>query len=471
VQKANCDIGLVGLGVMGRNLALNIADRGFAIAGYNRHPDKVTLLEREAGERTVLGVRTVESLVSALRKPRAVMMMVPAGEAVDEVIRELLEYLDPGDLIVDGGNSHYKDTDIRGKALSQRGIQFLGVGISGGEKGARFGPSMMPGGPLNAYEQVRKIFEAIAAQFRGEPCVTYLGTGSSGHYVKTVHNGIEYGLMQLISETYDIMKRALGMNNAELAEIYRTWNQGELQSFLVEITADIFRRIDEKTGETLVDKILDRARQKGTGKWTSQDAMDLQVPMPTIDMAVMMRDLSAYKEERTAAERDLTGPAPRYEGDRNTFVTMLARAFHAAMIMTYTQGMALLRAASEAYHYALRLDEVARVWQGGCIIRARLLESVRSAFQSQPDLPNLLFDPRLAEMVIQRQDDLRKVVQTGVERGIPVPGFMASLAYFDGFRSGRLPANLIQAQRDYFGSHTYERIDEEGVFHTEWDEV
>jgi len=470
MSEPRCDIGLIGFGVMGRNLVLNMADHGFSVAGYNRHPDKVTLLEQEAGDRKVIGVRSVDALVHALGKPRPIMMMVPAGNAVDEVINELLEYLEPGDLIVDGGNSHYKDTDLRGNTLAEKGIHFLGVGISGGEKGARFGPSMMPGGPRVAYEHVRRIFEAIAAHVEGRPCVTYLGPGSSGHYVKTVHNGIEYGLMQLISETYDLMKRALGLSNQELAEIYRKWNRGELQSFLVEITADIFDRIDEKTGGSLIDKILDRARQKGTGKWTSQDAMDLQVPVPTIDMAVMMRDLSAYKAERLAASKELSGPVPRYSGDAHTFVTALGNAFYAAMFMTYAQGMALLKAASQAYHYDLQLDEVARIWRGGCIIRARLLEEIRSAFQRWPDLANLMLDPVISERVVQRQDDLRRVVQTAVEAGIPLPGFMASLAYFDGLRSSWLPANLIQAQRDYFGSHSYERIDEEGIFHTEWEE-
>ncbi len=468
--ESNGDIGMIGLGVMGRNLALNMADHGFAVAGYNRHPDKVTLLEQEAGERKVVGVGSVKELVNALRRPRAVMMMVPAGAAVDEVIHDLLEHLESGDVIIDGGNSHYKDTDVRVTALADSGIQFLGVGISGGEKGARFGPSMMPGGPRGAYEQVQRIFEAVAANVRGEPCVTYLGPGSSGHYVKMVHNGIEYGLMQLISETYDLMKRVLGLHNGELATVYREWNQGELQSFLVEITADIFSRVDEKTGRWLIDEILDRAQQKGTGKWTSQDAMDLQVPVPTIDMAVVMRDLSAYKEERVSAAKQLSGPAPRYEGDGNVFPTVLANAFYAAMIVTYAQGLAVLRAASQAFQYDLRLDEVARIWRGGCIIRARLLEDVCSAFQRRPDLPNLMLDPVLSEVVVQRQKELRTVVHTAVESGIPVPGFMASLAYFDGFRSGWLPANLIQAQRDYFGSHTYERIDEKGVFHTVWEE-
>ncbi len=384
-MNSSCDIGMIGLGVMGRNLALNIADHGFAVAGYNRHLDKVDLLEQEAEGRTVLGARSEEELTKVLRKPRAIMMMVPAGKAVDQVIRDLLPYLEPGDVIIDGGNSHYKDTDTRADALSDKGIHFLGVGISGGEKGARFGPSIMPGGEKEAYERVRPIFEAAAAKVDGTPCVTYLGPGSAGHYVKMAHNGIEYGLMQLISETYHLMKSDLGMNNEELAGVYHEWNEGELQSFLVEITAEIFRRIDEKTGRPLIDMILDSARQKGTGMWTSQDAMDLQTPMPTIDMAVAMRNLSTYKDQREALAKILARPAPINAGEKKSFPGKLRNALYFSMITTYAQGMALLKAASDAYHYELSLDEVARIWRGGCIIRAGLLEQIRSALRSSPD--------------------------------------------------------------------------------------
>ena len=468
-MNGSCDIGMIGLGVMGRNLALNIADHGFAAAGYNRHLDKVALLEREAEGRTIIGAKSEKELAKALRKPRAVMMMVPAGKAVDEVIRDLLPYLDPGDLIIDGGNSHYTDTDIRGAALADKGIHFLGVGISGGEKGARFGPSIMPGGEKVAYERVRPIFEAVAAKVDGSPCVTYLGPGSAGHYVKMVHNGIEYGLMQLISETYHVMKMALGLNDEELAGVYQEWNQGELESFLVEITADIFRHVDEKTGSRLIDEILDMAGQKGTGKWTSQDAMDLQAPVPTIDMAVAMRDLSMFKDQREALARRLPRPAPSCAGEKKASVGMLRNALYLAMITTYAQGMALLKTASDVHHYELPLDEVARIWRGGCIIRARLLEHVRSALGSCPDLPNLMLNETLSRAIMEREEDLRRVIQQGVVSGIPIPGFMASLAYLDAFRSRWLPANLIQAQRDFFGSHTYERIDEKGVFHTVWE--
>jgi 6-phosphogluconate dehydrogenase len=465
-----CNIGMIGLGVMGRNLALNMADHGFAVAGYNRHLDKVALLEQEAEGRTVVGTRSEEELAKALRKPRAVMMMVPAGKAVDQVIRDLLPHLEPGDLIIDGGNSHYKDTDIRGETLEAKGINFLGVGISGGEKGARFGPSMMPGGAREAYERVRPIFEAVAAKVEGDPCVTYLGPGSAGHYVKVVHNGIEYGLMQLISETYHMMKLLLGLSDDELHDVYYEWNQGELESFLLEITHQIFRYVDEKTGLRLIDEILDEAKQKGTGKWTSQDAMELQVPVPTIDMAVAMRDLSGYKAEREIASKNLSVPVAKFDGDKKAFIQKLHNALSFGMIATYSQGMALLKTASQTYNYGLQLHEVARIWRGGCIIRARLLEDIRSALKSQPDLPNLMLDAKLSQMLVQRQEDLRNIVHIAVESGIPAPGLMASLAYFDGYRSGWLPANLIQAQRDYFGSHTYERIDEEGTFHTQWDQ-
>ncbi len=463
------DIGMIGLGTMGRNLALNIADHGYSVTGYNRHLDKVELLEKEAEGRNVLGAKSEEELTKALRKPRAIMMMVPAGKAVDQVIRGLLPYLEPGDIVIDGGNSHYKDTNIRGEALSGKGIHLLGVGISGGEKGARFGPSVMPGGEKEAYERVRQIFEAAAAKVDGNPCVVYLGPGSAGHYVKMVHNGIEYGLMQLISETYNFMKSALSLNDSELADVYQEWNEGELQSFLIEITAEIFRQIDDKTGQPLIDVILDSARQKGTGKWTSQDAMDLQVPMPTIDMAVAMRNLSMRREERQAIARRLPVTGANHINDRKTSLWMLRNALYFSMIATYAQGMALLKAASDEYNYRLPLDEVARIWTGGCIIRAKVLTQIRSALRSSPDLPNLMLDPTIAGMLTEREMDLRRIIQLGVSSEIPVPGLMASLAYLDSFRSSWLPANLIQAQRDLFGSHTYERNDEKGTFHTVWE--
>jgi 6-phosphogluconate dehydrogenase len=462
------DVGMVGLGVMGRNLVLNMADHGFSVIGYDKDPAKTEALRDEAGDRPVLGAATTEELIRRLRRPRAVMMLVPAGPPVDSVIRDVLPHLEAGDLIIDGGNSHYRDTELRAGALEAKGIAYLGVGISGGEYGARHGPSLMPGGPQDAYQRVRTVMEAVAARVDGEPCVTYLGPGSSGHYVKMVHNGIEYAVMQLIAETYDLMKRGLGLNDDELHAVYERWNDGELNGYLMEITADIFRRKDEETGKRLIDEILDEARQKGTGMWTSQDAMSLQVAVPTIDVAVAMRDLSGFKDEREAASHALDGPPEKFSGYREAFLQALRDGLYAAVIIAYGQGMALLRVASKIKRYDLCLADVARIWRGGCIIRAALLEKILRAYTSSPDLQNLLLDAKLGGAVSSRQAELRFVVASGVSMGIPLPGFMTALAYFDAYRSAWLPANLIQAQRDYFGSHTYERVDAKGVFHTDW---
>jgi 6-phosphogluconate dehydrogenase len=464
------EIGMVGLGVMGRNLVLNMADHGHAVAGYDKDLSKVEALQDEAGDREIQGAKTMEEFVGLLRTPRAVMMLVPAGAPVDAVIRDVLPHLEEGDLIIDGGNSHFPDTDLRARKLADRGIQYLGVGISGGESGARHGPSMMPGGRKEAYERVRPIFEASAARVYGDPCVTYLGPGSAGHYVKMVHNGIEYGLMQLIAESYDLMRRGLRLSDDEMHDIYDLWNREELSGYLMEITADIFLKKDEKTGKRLIDVILDEAKQKGTGMWTSQDAMELGVPVPTIDIAVAMRNLSALEEERSAASRAFAGPEPLFEGDLWDSVEQLRHALYAAMIVTYAQGMAQLRVASKANNYDLDLEAVARIWRGGCIIRSALLEKIRAAYKADPDVPNLLLDPDLGQAVESRQEDLRAVVRAAAEWGIPSPGLAVSLAYFDGYRSAWLPANLIQAQRDYFGAHTYERIDAKGSFHTQWTE-
>jgi 6-phosphogluconate dehydrogenase len=464
------EMGMIGLGVMGRNFALNIRDRGFRVAGYDRDGEKVALLRAESGGEKTFAADTLEEMVAALRKPRAVMMLVPAGPPVDSVIRELLPLLEPGDLIIDGGNSHYKDTDLRQKTLVEKGLAYMGVGVSGGESGARNGPSLMPGGPPEAYERIRPVFEASAARADGEPCVAFLGPGSAGHYVKMVHNGIEYGLLQLIAETYDLMKRGLGLNDDALHAVYRAWSQTELNSYLLDITTDILCKVDETTGRRLIDEILDEAKQKGTGKWASEDAMELQVPIPTVDSAVAMRNLSMYKKQRTALQASFDLPLRKFSGDREGFLETMRRALLAAMILTFAQGMALLGAASPANGYGLNLETVARIWSGGCIIRAALLVKIRSAFERRPAPENLLLDPELGGEVRNRRDDLQAVVCQAAGLGIPAPALMASLAYLDSIRSGWLPANLIQAQRDYFGAHTYERIDGKGVFHTQWAE-
>jgi 6-phosphogluconate dehydrogenase len=470
MDEQRCEIGLVGLGVMGRNLVLNMADHGFPVAVFNRTTEKTRkFIEEEVGDRKILPGYSLAEFVGRLRKPRAIVSLVPAGRPVDEVIDELVPHLETGDLIIDGGNSHFRDTDRRGRRLSEKNLLFMGMGVSGGESGARHGPSMMPGGPQAGYERVREILEAAAAKAAdGEACVAHLGPGSAGHYVKMVHNGIEYGIMELIAETYDLLRRGWGLTNEELHSVYSGWNQEAVNGYLMEITTAIFRQKDEKTGNFLVDMILDQAKQKGTGKWTSFEAMELQAGTSAIDAAVVARDLSAHKAEREAASRTLRGPKTNFRGDRDRFLRQLQGALHAAMIITYAQGMDLLRRASRAYDYGLSLEAVARIWRGGCIIRAALLEDIRAAYRRQPELANLLVDPQLGKEVTERQADMRSVICAAARKGLPVPVFMAALAYFDAYRSARLPANLIQAQRDFFGAHTYERIDEKGIFHTEW---
>ena len=463
------EIGMVGLGVMGRNLLLNMADHGHSVAGYDKDVTKVAALRLEAETRNIRGAADIQEFIALLRQPRAVMMLVPAGPPVDSVINDLLAHLRPGDLIIDAGNSYFKDTDVRARNLKAKDLQFLGVGVSGGEEGARHGPSIMPGGPKEAYERVRAVLEAVAARVNGDPCVTWLGPGSAGHFVKMVHNGIEYGVMQLLAEAYDLMKRGLGMNDDEMGEAYALWNKGELNGYLVEVTSHIFSRQDEKTGKRLLDEILDVAKQKGTGMWTSQSAMELQVPIPTIDLAVAMRDLSVFAKEREQASALYQHSQRRFSGDQKTFLTQLSRALFAGIIITYAQGMALLVVASDKYGYHLDPEAVARIWRGGCIIRAALLEDICAAFHARPDLPNLLLAPQLSRKVMEHQEDLRRVVCQAAESGVPVPGLMVSLGYLDAYRSAWLPANLIQAQRDYFGAHTYERIDAKGTFHTEWE--
>jgi 6-phosphogluconate dehydrogenase len=470
MDEQKCDIGLYGLGVMGGNLVLNMEDNGFSVAVYNRTTERTEeFMERQAAGRNIQAGHSVEEFVGLLERPRAIMLMIKAGPPVDAVIGKLALLLDRDDLIIDGGNSHYKDTERRAQALADKGLRFIGTGVSGGEYGARHGPSIMPGGSRDAYERVQPVFEAIAAKVDGEPCVSYLGPRGAGHYVKMVHNGIEYADMQLIAEAYDILSRGGGLSVEELHAVFSDWNEGLLSSYLVEITADIFAKIDDKTGMPLVQLVLDEAEQKGTGKWASQDAMDLGAPIPTVDVAVESRFISAYKQERVAASKVLTGPDPRLE-DREGLVADVRDALYAAKICAYAQGMALLRAASDEYNYDLDLAAIARMWRGGCIIRAKFLNDAAAVFGAQPQLANLLLGDRFREAVEDRQNTLRAVIQTAVGAGIPCPAFGISLAYYDSYRTARLPANLIQAQRDYFGAHTYHRTDASGTFHTEWGE-
>jgi len=463
------DIGMVGLGVMGSNMVLNMMDHGFSCIGYDVDPKKGERLRAEAKSDQVTTTGNLDEFVAGLKPPRMAMLLVPAGPPVDAVIHQLVPRLETGDIIIDGGNSHFTDTNIRQRAIAGHQLHLLGVGISGGEEGARRGPCIMPGGPKEAYEHIRPIFEAVAAHVNGDPCVTYLGPGSAGHYVKMVHNGIEYGLMQLIADTYDLMKRGLGLNDDELHDVYAEWNSAELGGFLMEITAQIFLKEDAVTHRRLIDVILDVARQKGTGMWASQDAMDLHLPVPLIDTAVEMRDLSGFEGERKEAARLLSGPAGPSRGDRTTELARLHNAMYIGMVFAYAQGLAQMQAASNHYGYGYALAEIARIWRGGCIIRAAFLERIRQIYQAQPGLTRLFLDPGLAAELSERQDDLRHIVRLGAELGIPLPGFMSVLGNYDAYRSTSLPANLIQAQRDYFGAHTYERIDEKGVFHTEWE--
>src|SRR3990170_3568858 len=466
------DIGLIGLAVMGQNLALNMARHGFRVAVFNRTP--ATTEKYVAGPAqgaSILPTFDWAELAAALERPRRVMMMVKAGEPVDATLGQLRPHLEPGDVVIDGGNSHFRDTERRMAELAQAGIHFLGVGISGGEEGALRGPSIMPGGPEEAYRRVEPIFSAIAARAAdGEPCSAYLGPGGSGHYVKMVHNGIEYAVMQLIAEVYDVLQRGLAMSADQLAELFAAWNQIELSSFLIEITAKVFVKLDPATGRPLVDLILDEAEQKGTGRWTSEEAFALGVPTPTIHAAVAARALSALKEQRSAASRLLAGSSHAFRGDRQRLIDALQAGLYASIVCSYAQGMALLRAASLEHGYGLELATTAKIWRAGCIIRAALLEDIRAAYSGQPDLTNLLLDDHFRAQLLERQGAWRAAVAAAVELGIPAPALSASLAYFDGYRQERSPANLIQAQRDDFGAHTYRRVDREGVFHSHWSE-
>jgi 6-phosphogluconate dehydrogenase len=462
--------GVVGLGVMGSNLALNVERNGFPVAGYDLDPKKTkTWIEGVAKGKQATTVDSPHALMAVLEKPRRILMMVPAGSPVDSAIAHLSPHLEPGDILIDGGNSAFLDTDRRTAELEKSGFNYVGMGVSGGEEGALWGPSLMPGGQPAAWEALQPILRAIAAKAEdGEPCVAHIGPRGAGHYVKMVHNGIEYGDMQLIAETYDLLSRGLGLSAADLHQVFTEWNSGELQSYLIEITAKIFATSDKETGQPMVDLILDEAQQKGTGKWMSQNAFDVGAPIPTINAAVVARIISALKSERVRASQVLSGPPAKYSGDRDRLIAAAKDALYASKITSYAQGLAQLRLASAEYKYEIDPAEVARIWRAGCIIRARLLGDIMSAYHRDRGLVNLLLDDAFAEAVQSRQESWRHVVQAAVGLGIPVPAISGSLGYYDAYRSARLPANLTQAQRDFFGAHTYRRVDREGTFHTEW---
>ncbi|MHC4082967.1 MAG: decarboxylating NADP(+)-dependent phosphogluconate dehydrogenase [Planctomycetota bacterium] len=472
-----CDIGLIGLAVMGQNLILNMADHGFRVAAYNRTTSKVNdFLAGPARDRPIVGCRSPQELVGGLKRPRRVMMMVKAGAGTQAVIDDVAPLLEPGDILIDGGNAWYQDTQHRLEALKARDLLYLGTGISGGEEGARHGPSIMPGGRPEAWPHVQPIFQSIAAKVGPDhdiPCCAWIGAGGSGHYVKMVHNGIEYGDMQLICEAYSLLADGLGASNDELYDILAEWNTGVLDSYLIEITRDIFSVRDPETGNALVDVILDKAGQKGTGQWTGREALELAVPTTLITEAVFARALSAQKDCRVRASKILSGPIGAVERfrdsvNRNEFVESVRKALYASKICSYAQGFVQLAAAAAANGWDLKYGEIAMLWRGGCIIRAAFLEHIKAAYDRDPELVNLLLDPYFKNAVESSQDAWREVVATAARLGIPAPAFGAGLAYFDGYRAERLPHNLLQAQRDYFGAHTYERIDQEGTFHTDW---
>lgn len=464
--------GVIGLAVMGENLALNVESRGFPIAVYNRTASKTEeFMATRAQGRDVKAAYSLEDFVQALERPRKILVMVKAGGPVDAVIEQLKPLLEPGDMIIDGGNSLYEDTERRTKDLESTGLGFVGMGVSGGEEGALHGPSLMPGGTPAAYQELEPILTKIAAQVDDGPCVTFVGPGGAGHYVKMVHNGIEYGDMQLIAEAYDVLRSGLGLSNAQLQAVFQAWNQTEeLNSFLIEITADIFGYIDPDTQQSLIDLILDSAGQKGTGRWTVVSSLDLGVPIPTMYAAVNARVMSAYKDERVAAAQALTGPSHTYTGDVEAFIPKVRDALYCSKMCSYAQGMALIAKASAEFGYQVNLPEIARIWKGGCIIRAGFLDKIKQAFQDNPSLPNLLLAPEFKQSILDRQGAWREVLILANELGIPVPAFSASLDYFDSYRRASLPQNLTQAQRDYFGAHTYERTDRPRgeFFHTEW---
>ncbi|WP_418038561.1 NADP-dependent phosphogluconate dehydrogenase [Paenibacillus xylanilyticus] len=466
---AKQQIGVIGLAVMGKNLALNIESRGFTVSVFNRSPEKTNDLLKEAEGKNLTGTFSIEEFVASLESPRKILIMVQAGKATDATIEQLLPHLDEGDIIIDGGNAYFPDTQRRSKELEEKGIRFIGTGVSGGEEGALKGPSIMPGGQESAYKLVEPILTAISAKVGDDPCCTYIGPDGAGHYVKMVHNGIEYGDMQLIGEAYHLLKSVLNVSVEELHEIFTEWNQGELDSYLIEITADIFSKYDPETGKPMVDVILDAAGQKGTGKWTSQSALDLGVPLSMITESVFSRFLSAMKDERVAASKILNGPkAEAFSGDEKAFIESVRKALFASKIVSYAQGFAQMRAASDEYGWDLKYGNIAMIFRGGCIIRSQFLQNIKEAYDKDAALKNLLLDPYFQNIVESYQDAWREVVAAAVQQGIPVPGFSSALSYYDSYRTERLPANLLQAQRDYFGAHTFKRVDKEGSFHHNW---
>lgn len=461
--------GMIGLGVMGRNLLYNIADNGFSVAGFDLDEEKVNQLHSNATlEMKLKGIGSLEEFVAALETPRKIILMVPAGKPVDAVLNNISPLLTQGDIVIDAGNSYFQDTNRRIADMASKNLHFMGIGVSGGEKGARTGPSIMPGGDAEAFNLLKPMLESIAAKVDNEPCTAYMGKGSAGNYVKMVHNGIEYAIMQLISEVYDLLKRGANLNNDELYEVFRDWNNGEMNSFLIEITRDIFKQKDTLTDSDLLDQILDKAGAKGTGKWTSEQAMEIGVSIPTIDIAVTSRILSAYKEERIQAadlyaEKEITTPE-----DKELFIREIGDALYLATLISYAQGLALLIKASEEYQFEIPLKDVVKIWRGGCIIRSLLLEKFYAAYTENPELTNILLDKEISELVKSKIKSLRKTSSFAVLNGIPSLGLQTALGYFDAYTTKSLPVNLIQAQRDYFGAHTYQRIDREGVFHTSW---
>ncbi|MDH4092143.1 MAG: NADP-dependent phosphogluconate dehydrogenase [Cyclobacteriaceae bacterium] len=468
MKSDNYVFGMIGLGTMGRNLLLNMADHGFKVAGHDKDQAKIDTLANESGKANVKGFLSLQEFIDSLRKPRAVMLLVPAGKIVDNVIAELTPLLDEGDLIIDGGNSHFTDTNRRVEELKAKRLHFFGMGVSGGEEGARNGPSMMPGGDVKAYSVVQPIFEAVAAKVNGEPCVTYIGPGAAGHFVKMVHNGIEYGIMQMIAETYEFMRKGLKLPDEKIHSAFKTWNEGRLQSFLIEITRDILCFYEQGADHLLLHDIKDEARSKGTGKWTSQVAMDLQTPLSVVDTAVAMRDLSKYKALRTLASSFYRGEEAPLEATGEEYIQALESSLYFATIIAYAQGMHLLAQASIEFKYDLKLDRIALIWRGGCIIRSAFLQDIYLAYKNDSSLSHLLVDKSIQKKVNDLIPETRRVLSSAVTAGIAMPAQTAALSYFDSLRSAQMPSNLIQAQRDYFGAHTYERIGKEGVFHTQW---